>query len=176
MTSPGTELAQAILDDLQDYDGRSVAILGEVSHRHRAIPHYHDALFEVIEHGQPVDQDAATWLLKDSIEKDRDFDTEVSKRLAGSTHLLRNWAAKLHVCQLIRYLTFESEQARALAVWVQPLLGHKRPFVRAWALDAIVHLASFDRGLLETARKALEGAGGDDAASVRARARNLTLD
>jgi len=86
---------------------------------------------------------------------------------------LTDWAAVLHLCQSVQYLTVSEENALALAQWLALMLAHQRPFVRAWALDAMGRLAAQDRRFEEQFAEALGAAQQDPAASVRARARNL---
>ena len=61
----------------------------------------------------------------------------------------------------------------ALARWLEPLLRHERPFLRAWSLDALAHLAAAHPGHGAAYAAALVRALEDDAASVTARARRL---
>lgn len=102
---------------------------------------------------------AATWAIKALAEAGRAADLDAARIFGG---LLRDLPheAHLHLLQTMRHLPCPS----ALDA-VRPFLSHKRPLLRAWALDA-AYLLSGDRHLLQDAYQ-------DSAASVRARARNL---
>ncbi|MEJ6404244.1 HEAT repeat domain-containing protein [Yoonia sp. 2307UL14-13] len=100
---------------------------------------------------------AATWVLKSAYESGASiaFPEDV---LRGNPH----WEVALHLLQSVKYAG-----ARVAPESVRPFLDHKKPMVRAWALDAYVLLDGPD------AAKYLRQASNDLAASVRARARNL---
>ena len=79
----------------------------------------------------------------------------------------------MHICQSARFLPVDADQALVLAEWLRPLLTAPKPFVRAWSLDAFLHVCALLPSHAGEGRMALEAALNDPAASVRARARNL---
>ena len=83
------------------------------------------------------------------------------------------WATCLHLCQCAQYIRFSELDADIFIKFVEPLLAHTRPFVRAWALNAICELARQHMTFLAIANGALQCAETDAAASVQARARNI---
>ena len=100
---------------------------------------------------------AASWVLKALYEAGNDipFPADV---LSHNPH----WETALHLLQSVQHVAVEFPPQI-----VAPYLKHKRPMVRAWALDAYVRLGA------EDAAQVLQNAHDDPAASVRARARNL---
>lgn len=82
------------------------------------------------------------------------------------------WQAALHLCQTAQFLDFTPDQARQFAGWAARFLGHERPFLRAWSMDALHYAAAQAPELALLAERALSAAEKDKAASVRARARN----
>ena len=154
-----------------EFDGRDTEPLERCHDEMSARPDYFDALCAAV----GVQQVAATWLLKRLFEKGYSPDkTETGKHL-DRLNVITNWEAQLHVCQSVRYLDLPSSQTEQLADWLAPLLRHKRPFLRAWSLDALVHMSKADKTYRSAAEIALANAEQDEAASVRARARNLAL-
>ncbi|MEL7447354.1 MAG: hypothetical protein AAGK02_16370, partial [Pseudomonadota bacterium] len=77
------------------------------------------------------------------------------------------------VCQSIRYLAIPAGHAQLVARLLAPLLNHRRPFLRAWALDALDWVARVEPGLRGQVSAAMDEAERDDAASVRARAKAI---
>lgn len=115
----------------------------------------------------------STWLLLDHLKQGNGLSAAPIQKLVGSLDDLSHWSAKLHVCQSIRHLHLDAVQASRFADWLETMLEHKRPFIRAWALDGMVSLGTRFDSLSGRAAAALDAADKDEAASVRARARNL---
>jgi len=164
-----------LLGELEEYDGKSVTILGEIAHRWSREPCYPEALLELFGKDDPVVQNGASWLFKSFVETGNPVEIDVSAKLTEQAGLLSDWAALLHICQSVQHLSFAPAEARNLGELVFVLLDHDRPFLRAWSLDALVRLSSFDPALHLKAREALARALLDSAASVRARAKKLEV-
>ena len=175
MSKSNSEFAAALLQELEEYDGRSIAALGEIEHRWSQETNYPNALLDNFNAASPIVQNGASWLFKAFVEKGGSIAAGTSEHLSRQVICLTDWSAMLHVCQSIRYLKFAEDDAGELGRWTRQLLTHNRPFLRAWALDALVHLASFDPALRPAAEMALAEALEDSAASVRTRARKLEL-
>ncbi len=169
--------AGATLDRLRarlaDYDGRSVTILGETEAQLSNEDGYLDALIALCSAREEHMAAGATWLIKSALEAKRELTPKQVETLIMRLPSVCGWAAQLHLCQSIGLLDIPAEQAGDIAAWIKPLLAHDRPFVRAWALDALSHVAARDDGLAPSFEDALGKAHDDEAASVRARARNL---
>jgi hypothetical protein len=162
-----TDLEQA----LRDYDGRSVTTLSETRARFGNQQGFLRELCAFIRSQEAFISDGATWLIKDCAEDGMPIGAnEVAAMLEG-LDLVSSWPAALHLCQTVKYLPFTPVQAHRFAIWATPLLEHDRPFLRAWAMDAIQHLATRSTDLTPLAERALAGAKEDEAASVRARAK-----
>lgn len=115
----------------------------------------------------------STWLLLDHLKQGNGLAATPLQKLLDSLDDLSHWSAQLHVCQSIRHLHLDAVQASRFADWLETMLEHKRPFIRAWALDGMVSLGRKFEPLSGRAVAALDAAEKDEAASVRARARNL---
>lgn len=168
---------EEIRASLAKFDGKAVTLLGEAEAQFRGEPAYSpdylDALISLTEPGEGVVGDGASWLIKSALEKGAQFSPDQVAALLTKAPLLTRWAAQLHLLQCVQHLTIPATHAPRLAALVRPSLMHERPFVRAWALDALSHLARQHPSFSEDFAAALCDAYDDPAASVRARARNL---
>ncbi len=158
---------------LDEYDGRSVSLLSEAEALFGGQADYVDTLIGLAGDGQNHIAGGATWLLKHHVEGGGNLSPEQTAALLANVREAKGWEALLHVCQSIRYLDIETGLAADLVGWVEPLLADQRPFVRAWALDALCAVAERCPAYKEQAGAALEIAANDPGASVRARARRL---
>ena len=165
------------LDDLaaalRNYDGRDTQYLQAIAERFAASQGYVDGLFACMESPTTRVVDGATWLILAVIRSGVELTIEQTTALIGKASFLTSWAAQLHVCQSVRLLPIDADLALMLAEWLRPLLSSKKPFVRAWSLDAFVHVCALLPFHAGEGCMALEAGLNDPAASVRARARNL---
>ncbi len=158
---------------LNEYDGRSVSLLSEAEALFGNRPDYLDSLIELAGDGQNHIAGGATWLMKHHVEAGGALTAEQTAALLANVRDAKGWETLLHVCQSIRYLDIEAGLAPDLIDWIEPLLTDQRPFVRAWALDALCAVAERSPKYKAQAAAALEAAEKDPGASVRARARRL---
>lgn len=158
---------------LSEFDGRALTIVSEAGARFSDREDYLDSLITLsCEAGMGI-PNGATWLLKLHLESGGALSESQISRLVSQIGENQNWAAQLHLCQLVQYLTISSMDASRLIKWLQPLLDHKRPFLRAWSLDALFCVSIQHLEFDDMAKMALHSGLEDPAASVRARARNL---
>lgn len=158
---------------LNEYDGRSVSLLSEAEALFGGRADYVDTLIELAGDIQDHIAGGATWLLKHHVESGGTLTSEQTAALLANVREARGWETLLHVCQSVRYLDVEAGLAADLVRWIEPLLSEQRPFVRAWALDALCAVAERCPVYKQQALAALEVAEKDPGASVRARARRL---
>ncbi len=165
--SCGEDLRAAI----DGYDGRSQSILSEAAARFGTAADYLDALVALAADQDGRVSDGATWMLKAALEDRRKLAAGQVMALVDRLDGLATWQARLHVCQIIGYLDIPIECAARLRDWLAPVLAHDRPFLRAWALDALCRLPDAEN---HGQREALlDRMAEDPAASVRARVRRL---
>ncbi len=167
MISP---LRQALLS----YDGKTVSTLRQAAMPFAGDKGYMDNLIALCGDEDPLVQEAASWLIKASLEDGLTLSAAQTKSLLGAGGAAQTWQTQLHFCQSVPYLTIPAAAADKTAHTLAPFLTHKRPFLRAWSLTALAHLAEQHEAHEEAAQAALETAFDDKAASVRARARQLT--
>lgn len=155
--------------ELRDYDGRSQTILSEVANRHRGEADFLSRLVGLALDDEPVLSVGATWILKAELAQGAVLAQKDADRLVRGLERIGAWQAQLHVCQSIVHMTVHTELAPVMESWLTSLLDTPRPFLRAWASDALCRL----RGASPQTAALLERMELDDAASVRARVRNL---
>ncbi|MEO1198959.1 MAG: hypothetical protein AAFX39_06960 [Pseudomonadota bacterium] len=159
-------------DTLRELDGTSTDPLSELGKTLGDQPAVLSGLIRLADHDAEPISDRATWLLLDLLRHDvrltRTQTGDLVDRLAGIT----SWQAQLHICQSGAYLDVTAAEATIIADWLTPMLRSKRPFLRAWSMDALQHLAAHRSDMIERAEAALQAAEQDPAASVRARARH----
>ncbi len=160
---------------LSEYDGRATTILTEAAARFSSAQTYLDDLVSLLADLEPLVAEGATWLVKHHLENGETLSAGQTKVFVGGTANLTTWGAILQVCQTVRFLAVTPDDANRLAQWLSGHLDHKRPFIRAWSLDALCALARSHDLLRADAERALAKAKNDPAASVRARVRHITL-
>lgn len=168
-----TSCRDLLRDQIAEFDGRSTTILGEAEARFKNDADYLESLIALA--GDPSSEvsSGATWLLKAFFEGGGSLSDVETTALMAQLANVTAWDAQLHLCQSARHLTLKGNDAKGFAAWLEPLMAHKRPFVRAWSVDALCRVAVQSPEYKNAAQDALAAASEDDAASVRARVRNV---
>lgn len=148
-------------------------MLGEAEAEFASCRGYIDALVALSGDQHEHVSVGATWLTRAVLEGGRTLSPAQFERLLDQLPNVTAWAAQLHLCQSVRKLEIPATKAQKLAEWLSPLLQHERPFVRAWSVDALAHVARVCPDYVDAFEGALARALEDDAASVRARARQI---
>lgn len=161
--------AEYLREELAQYDGRNPAILSEVSERHRTRQGFLSELIVLAPDDEAVISEAATWILKAEIEDGQALAPHCVEQLILCLNGVTAWQAQLHICQSIGKIDVPHGLVLDLSQWLETLLVAPRPFLRAWALDALCQL----QGSSPETNALLAQMETDDAASVRARVRNL---
>lgn len=159
---------------LSDFDGKATTLLGEAEAKFGSEPGYVSALIALSADHEGKLSAGATWLIKSALEQKRALSQGEVCALLDTLPDVTDWAAQLHLCQSVQFLSIPESHAASLAKWLDPLLSHERPFLRAWSLDALFRLAETHVQFGPEFDAALDQASDDPAASVRARARNLS--
>ena len=169
-----TPVISSLRRDLSAFEGRNLTVLGEIAVRYQGCTDYLDGLVTLADDADGKVSSGSTWLLKAHLEAGGDLTRKQSGRLISCFANVDDWTSTLHLCQSVRYLVPNSQEAEHIVRSLRPLLAHDRPFLRAWSLDALCHVSSLHSAFADMAKDALDAAARDPAASVRARARNLT--
>ena len=157
---------------LADYDGKQVAVLERILSSTPPGAATLDELITLATSPEARVAAGATWLLRRYI-ADTPLSRDQTARLVTLLPAVSDVWARLHVCQSARSLAFTEADADGFADFIRECRGSKRPFLRAWATDALHVLATSHHKFDEEAARAIEEALADEAASVRARARRI---
>ncbi|MBI1393048.1 MAG: hypothetical protein GC152_09940 [Alphaproteobacteria bacterium] len=168
-------MAAGLRASLSAFDRRSPARLTEAEARFGNHPSYFDVLIDCLADEAPAVSAGASWLIRHSLERGAEIDADGTSRLIGKLPQVATWDGALHLLQSMRRLRLAPADIDKAAAWAMPHLDHERPFVRAWALDALCALAEREPRLHANAARRLTAAAKDPAASVRARARRLSM-
>ena len=168
-----THCLEELRDHISAFDGRATTILGEAEARYRGRPDYLESLVALAGDETEAVSSGATWLIKAYLEAGGVLGRRETSLLMANLKSITAWDAQLHLCQIAQYLTFSAKDANRFATWLESLLTHKRPFLRAWSVDALCRIALQHERYREKAQDALEAASKDEAASVAARIRKL---
>ena len=165
-----------LLEALRAFDGKAVSILSEARARFGGSDDFLGELATLVASQEGSVSDGATWLIKNCAESGVVPGPEAVAAIVARLDGVDSWGAVLHLCQTAEYFAFTPDQARRFGEWAAEFLDHKRPFLRAWSMDALQRAARQAPDLAPLAEKALIGAESDSAASVRARARNVRAE
>lgn len=158
---------------LGGFDRKSPSTLTEAAITARLAPGYFDALIDLATDSDDAVSSGATWLIRHELEAGRELPRAGIHRLVSGLGRITAWDAQLHLCQSVAMLGPGPDEADLLSDWLVPLLSHDRPFLRAWAADALCHLAGRTKSRPIDPDSLLERMGTDPAASVRARIKAL---
>lgn len=161
-----------LFEALCEFDGKAVSILSEARARFGARASFLSELVDLASSQTEHVGDGATWLIKNCLENGERLTPKATLALFSSLNEVAAWQAQLHLCQSFAHFKIPEAAAANAADWLDGLLQHKRPFLRAWSMDAYQHLAIQHLSLVARADVALAEAERDQAASVKARARH----
>ena len=157
---------------LSAVDPRDTDALEAVAGRFSETDGYLDTL---IEHADADESEsiAATWLIKRNADAGGMLSAPQTSELVSRLDGVSAWESRLHLCQSVGSFECGRSDAASLVRWLTPMLGHERPFLRAWSLDGLCRVASDHKRYRHKACEATDDAGDDAKASVRARVRRL---
>lgn len=118
----------------------------------------------------------SSWLLRAALERGVPLGAAQTASLLRSVARVEADDARLHLCQLVGHLSVPKRNAEQLARFLRAGAEGEHKLVRAWAVDGFQRLASQHPAYVQEARRLLDRAGRDPAASVRARARRLVKE
>lgn len=167
---------------LSQWDGKSVEDLEELYHSIKQQKNYSPAdsqqqLIQLLENANL--QTGASWLLKHGWEQQEFVPTATdSKNILHSLPQLSAWEAKLHILQSLTYLALDQAsinktECKRLYAFLQKNLSSDNKFVRAWTYNGLYELTLNYPSYTEEVKQLFRRAMKDEAASVKARIRNI---
>ncbi len=156
---------------IRAWDGKSADSIEAVYLRHEGESGFAESLVELS--GRPELETGATWLLKRHLERGGRLGDGETAALFALASDLQSWEARLHLLQGLLYLRIPEAERQPLETFVRGCLTDPNKFVRAWAYNGFYELARQYPQYREEAGKLFEMAMRDEAASVKARVRNI---
>ena len=118
-------------------------------------------------------QTRAIWLLKQMAQDQFPFRHEHLIALFGSLPELTHWLSKLNFCQMLQHLPIPKQSTGNLIWFLERNLLDENRFLRAWSYSGFYELAKQHPEYFGYAAEQLERADLENAASVKARIRNI---
>jgi len=162
-----------LIESLRQFDGKRTVDLERLSD---SLPRSDDSvarLLVVAEHDETTVQVGATWILKRWLEEGVPHVERSAVHLVQLLTHATHWQARLHLLQMLASLCVPVESLSVLVKELSGLLMDDNKFVRAWALSALANVADQNDALRQDVNSTIEDAENDEAASVRARVRQI---
>ncbi len=160
-----------LTEELGAWDGKSAAPLQSIYERHGADE---DFVATILARFPDANlQRAATWLLKRHLELGNPLSARECRSILGSLSVQQDWESRLHLLQCLPHLSIPDEDRVGLEQFLDACVRSDKKFVRAWAYSGYNELALRFPQTREAVDGLLARAAGSEAASVRARIRNL---
>ena len=163
-----------LADDLAVWDGLSVQQMKSVYARWHEQPAFLSQLLNSLKSLSL--QAGATWLLKHHLTQGATLDARSTSALCRELSELKDWPAQLHALQMLDKLNLSEADLDPVESFAREGLRAENKFVRAWSYHAM-YLVSLQRPELQEEVSGLfERAMQQEAASVKARLRQILKD
>jgi hypothetical protein len=160
-----------LLEEIASWDNKSATALQSTYGRYSDEDNF---LATVLEHIADVElQRAATWLLKRHLEAGHSLPLQSSRVVLKALSDQEHWESQLHILQCLRYLIIPEDQTTHLESFLASCLESDNKFLRAWAYNGFNELALRFPRYRDEIDLMLARASQSEAASVRARIRNI---
>lgn len=160
--------------ELESFDGKHVAVLESLIAKLEPSGVVIDAMILNAVDDDPMVQLAATWMLKQLAERGTPIAEPQLTLLFSSLPRLRDWQAKLHVCQMLQYIVIPQVSQKNVAEFLERELHSENKFVRAWAYSGLFEVArQYDSYTRRALRLIEEGEDSERSKSVKARLRAI---
>lgn len=157
--------------EITAWDGKSADDIADIFKRHHSKALFIDTLIKLID--KPASQKGATWLLKAWFDDARSINQKQASSIIDGIDRLDHWEAKLHILQCMPFLTISQQQKLPVEQFLRATLTDKNKFVRAWSYHGFYELARQHPEYQDEANTFFAMALRDEAASVKARVRNI---
>jgi hypothetical protein len=157
--------------ELQDWDGKSFALLNMTYESHHRNEGFLANLIELLQF--EAVQVQTTWLIKKYLESTNAVDSCESSLIWQCLPLIIKWEARLHLLQCFSFLSFTIAEKDLIEGFLRTNLGSNNKFVRAWAYSGFYQLAKQFPEYQGELSQLIENAMLGESASVKARIRNV---
>lgn len=164
-------MTRALSEEIGSWDGKYAAALQSIYERHRDEANF---VATILAHVADVEsQRAATWLLKKHLEAGNSLTYAECRTVFDVLSDQDHWESKLHVLQCLPYLDIREDDRVSLEEFLDACIRSEKKFVRAWAYNGFNELSMRFPRYREKVDDMLAQASESEAASVRARIRNI---
>ena len=118
-------------------------------------------------------QKGASWLLKKYLETGGELNPADIKKIYILLRHIEHWESQLHILQCIPYMPISKGDKTKVELFLRTCLADSNKFVRTWAYNGFYQLAIQYPEYQEETKLFFEMAMRDEAASVKARIRNI---
>ncbi len=161
----------SIKSDIESWDGKSIDDIQSIFDTHKLADSFVEELIKLV--ALEDCQKGATWLLKRSFESGIDITPTLYSDCFNLLGELNNWESKLHVLQCLPYMQIPKPYVGHLVDFLRELLTDQNKFVRAWAYNGMYEVSKQYPEFESETKRIFAMAMRDEAASVKARIRNI---
>ena len=169
--SGSTREIEELLKRYDESDGH--APLDTIAEQYPANASMLHSLLTVAESAEPNLQLACLALLKRHQQAGSSFSSRSTGRLLELLPTLPDWRARLQILQMLPELEITKKQADSLADSLHVMLRERNKFIRAWVYSGLHRIAFLHPAYRAEVTNLLQEAARQEAASIRARLRQL---
>ena len=158
-------------EEIGSWDGKSAAAPQSIYERHCCGERFVATILAYIVDVES--QRVATWLLKKHLETGNSLTASACRSVLGALSVQEHWEGKLHLLQCLPCLEIPEDESAGLERFLEACLDSDNKLVRAWAYNGFDELSLRFPRYRERVEGMLARASVSEAASVRARIRNI---
>ncbi len=158
-----------LLKSLEKWDGRQTALLEKI---YQTEDDLIKKLLCLLNKGDKV-QIAATWLLKKHLEEQGSITKKQILQIYQQIDIFTSWQSKLHILQSMPYMAIPKTVKPKIAQFLHQHLTDTNKLIRAWSYNGLFLLSQQYPEYQKDVNAMLDMALRDEAASVKARIRNI---
>lgn len=159
---------------LQQWDGKSTDDLCSLYLQYKDSASFVKQLISLLVEGESAI--GASWLIKHYLDERQQLSKAQTRTVINTLANCEHWQTRLHLLQCLPYLTIEETQRKLVEAFARAGLQDVNKFVRAWSYNGLCLLAERFTELQDEAKSIVAMAMKDEAASVKARLRNIKTE
>lgn len=156
---------------IAQWNGKSADDITAIYNELCAHPNFIQQVIQLISDSDS--QKGVTWLLKHWFDEKNSLESKQVEQIYQQLPKLNHWESKLHILQSIPYMPITQQQKNAVEAFLRITLTDSNKFVRAWSYNGFHQLAMQHKEYTDEVKSFFEMAMKDEAASVKARIRNI---
>ena len=162
---------ESLKQNIGDWNGKSIETITLIYQQHAKLSGFIEAILDLLKHEEF--QIGSSWLLKHHFEKGSHLNENEIGRVYQCLEKLEGWEAKLHILQSIPYMPIPSAKKECTLSFIRKCLEDDNKFLRAWAYNGFYEVSLCFPEYQKEVKTLLEAASESEAASVKARIRNI---